>query len=254
MESKLYEINPKLKEQKEISQDLGRKLFEKCHLRRIVQARGDVPADSLVREYAPRGFLRWEAAKMASALTSKVQKAFTRIESCYPSTTEPPATEFSELSERLGDIPTEDSNLYLEVARTIASERLVGDGFASNMLGERRTAAVTDDEYQNYEYSLEKEGKLAAQIDRLNVELNTLLGSLWWMTKLGGIRAALGALTFFAATGIAFPMVLMAWRPVPDTVWWRGVEVGVFLVGLLVLLGYFGWMIRNLRKESEENK
>jgi hypothetical protein len=220
----------------------------KRHLPRLIETRGNGDINALLEEYSPRGFLSWEASNMAAEVAARVRDAFDRVGSCYTAP-ELPATDVAELRERIGPFPAHDREIYLGVARAVAEKRMSAtDSLASAPSGKRPLGSVSFEEHQRYEDSLKEELNLADREDVLSDDFNTLLASFGRITKPKGIWLALAALMFFAATGIAFPMVLMAVRPIPDSPMWRGAEVGAFLFGLLVLLVYFVWMRRDLGK------
>jgi len=248
LESNLHDTKDKLKRQKKISRDLGIALFVKYHLSRLIESRGNVDIGTLLEEYSPRGLLSWQARTMAAEVAARVRRAFDRVESFYPST-ELPATGFAELRKRIGPFDKRDREIYLGVARALADNKMsVTDSLAPAPSGKRPLDGVSFEEYQRYEDSLREELRLGDREDVLSDEFNTLLVSFRRITRPKEIWPALAALMFFAVTGIAFPMVLMAVRPVPDSAIWRGIEVGAFLLGLVVLLAYFAWMRRDLRK------
>lgn len=250
LDTRLYDLKQKLERQKTNSENLGIALFVKYHLSRLIEARGNVDIDILLEEYSPRGFVGGQPRRMAAEVTARVRTAFDRVESCYPSA-ELPATEFAELRERIGPFDQRDREIYLGAARALSGERMSVTGSLAPAPSEKYSlGGVSFEEYQIYEDSLREWLRLGDQQDVLNEEFNRLQASSKRITRAKGIWPALAALMFFAVTGIAFPMVLMVVRPIPDSPIWRGIEVGAFLLGLLVLLFYFSWMRRDLGKKD----
>jgi len=91
-------------------------------------------------------------------------------------------------------------------------------------------------------------GRRRATRRRLEAQVGQVNDHLRQLGKPKGVGWGILALAIFAILGVAFPLTLMALRPIPTGDGWRIAVVSAFLVGLVLVIAFIASQWRSLRR------
>lgn len=230
------------RERVQVSQDW----FREAHLERIVRERGMWTADELVSDFLPRGASVDEMTEYASTLMGLVDDAFLEINRVY-NDVQFPIPDPKQLRADGVDAPTSDEGdeVLAVVAAHIASQRRVAFGFDPSFVAMRQ---LSDQHVQRQDQRILQETDLVGRIRDIAASTDLVTSELEGVRRPQGVWSTLVSLAIFALLGIAFPLVVMTIRPVPDS---AGVRIGLllaFLVGLSGLCFVFALNLVRLRR------
>lgn len=217
--------------------------FINDRLKEVVAHRGMADPESLLDRIGVGSSLD-EMRPVAQHLLAAVQAAFALIEARYTGASIPPPT--AEGLRRDGlTIPAADEEIYEGVASSIGEgrPRTPNRLYPVMPLPSVKPAIV----YQRQDDRVARERELRSELRFLDKELMVTVERLASFEKPKGITGAVLALTYLAVAGVLLPVVLMAFRPVPDNSVSRVIVVLAFTSGLLVLLFYFIGHARSFR-------
>jgi hypothetical protein len=228
--------------------DVSRDWFVDHHIDGFIDAQGNVDIHDALADFIPRGSSEEEMRPVAEDLAERIRSAFQRVSGAFQGP-EFPSGNLDHLRQAIGDIAEEDEGLYERVGAILANQRRssIGASFGGSLIPTRIAIPTQDIVYQRQDARISEERRLAAEVEGLEHEGQFVRNELHRFGRPEGVGAGVAVLTFFSIVGMAFPMVLMSLRPVPDSVPWRIAAIGTFLLGLLVLLGYIGWLVGKLR-------
>jgi hypothetical protein len=226
--------------------------FVEAHLNNLVDNRGGADPESLLDTIAVGSSID-EMRPVVEHLVATIRTAFGAIEATYGGTSIPPITA-PELRQDDLSIPVEDEGIYESVARSVSERRSPRRSWEVSLSASMISATSVRPAvvFQRQDARVARETDLRSELRFIDTEIDLTSERLTGFTKPKGITGAVLALAYLSLTGIVFPIVLMAVRPVPDNVVFRVVIVVLFVSGLVVLLGYFVVHARSLRPPKKD--
>jgi hypothetical protein len=226
---------------------VSRRWFIEHHMDAFIEARGVVDIDSAVRSFIPRGSSEGEMRPVAEELADRITKALQEISGAFQGA-EFPSGEIEHLRQRIPEIADEDVPIYQRLGAILRDERRASLGYKGFKFPSVRPFSIKPDiTYQRQDARIRDEEDLQAELTALRHELDLVRKQLRRFGRPEGVGVGVTALVFFSLLGIAFPMIVMSLRPVPDGQGMRFAAISTFLFGLVVLLGYVAWLVRKLR-------
>ncbi|HEX9969535.1 MAG TPA: hypothetical protein VGB03_05295, partial [Acidimicrobiales bacterium] len=208
----------------------------------FVQADGHLSPEDALKEFWPLGAQEEEMLAVAEEFGITVRRVLDASEAQLSKSRRSGGQE--------ADNEDEDVDLILAaLSRLGARQRSVRDRFGLGRLDlEPISQAIGDDkQLQRQERRIEREAVLNAEVRALQAEADIVKEELQRLARPPGIWTGLAVLAYFAVVGILVPLASMASRPVESDLWFRRLIVVLFGSGLVSLLGYIGWSVRQLR-------
>jgi len=213
-----------------------------------VAHRGDPPeelADSPVL-----GSTDEEREEWRGKLSSDVRRAFTMVEG----STSPGRYDISIDSLRELGAAVDDFRPWLlqAVIDAVAKQRQpIGPAWGSLLsspvvLPSMLNPVLVEGERAEQRAAIALRDRLAAQLRQLEEQRDLVEDHLQRLVAPSGIGWGILALATFAVLGVAFPLALMAYRPVPSEWGWRLAVVLAFMLGFGLVLWFIAWQWRSL--------
>lgn len=214
------------------------------HLDDLVEARGSVDVDDALDRFTPRGSSEEEMRPHLEELAATVREAFAAVEGAYPRGDTVPR-DFKTLRERLTGLDPAYAEVYEGVAAQIKYDRFTPTHPYQVAMPPIRPM-TPEIVYERHDRAIERANDLSAQLAALDAEIGLINEQSDRFAQPDGVWSGIWVLTLFAGLGIVFPMVVMAWRPVPSSVWFRVLLVAAFAVGFAVFMGYLIALLKRL--------
>lgn len=217
----------------------------------VVKRRGDVTPEELLSEFVPRVSTREQLQGAAEALIDEVKKAWTEIAQVWPDS-QLNAPNLSWLRSQGVEIPKSSEAVYEAVAYQV--EELRRKNLASPFASVASSFPhITPQIEQHRDLALESESQmLQSRIQALDAQLDLVHAELLRIGRPRGVGMGIGVLSYLAVGSVILPIVMLASRPVPDSLLARRLIVVLFASGLVALLGYLIRAIRSLGRPDEE--
>ncbi|HEY8526088.1 MAG TPA: hypothetical protein VIL48_14050 [Acidimicrobiales bacterium] len=206
---------------------------------RTVCNRPDITVDGLLREHLDD---RWHGDGDLRALAERVIDTVRRA---YERCTDPEVQPFVDPDSvcELVEVPAGEEEVYREVARRVAYDRLEANGAFDRLLDPRSLPDLTRitetwEDMADADRTRRSE-ELADELRDIGIQLVSVRGSLHRIGDVRSLRPTFIALGIFAVVGIVQPVVMLAMRPVPAGTAprvWIVTSFAAALVGLLFVL------------------
>jgi hypothetical protein len=222
----------------------------------VVDARGVFEVDDLLG-WIPRASSPDEMRPVAETLVQLVQTAFLNLEMCERGEGLP-GPDVEQLVGAGIDVPDDwiGRKVFESVAAHIIQRRprprsssFIPDFSPVYIPGLAENAPYEVLERTRQDRRIEAEREAVVQVDWLRLQLQNVEEEVRAVEHLPDMRGTIAVLGYLAATGIVFPVALMAVRPVPDSVLVRVLVVSAFVSGLVVLLVH---LIRRVGQSAEQ--
>jgi hypothetical protein len=243
LDLKRYQLGEVTTERQAVCEDW----FDDAHLKEYIATRGEDESlvDRSLRDWLPRGSTSKEMQPYAESLRERVSRAFSAIEAAYNGPKFPPA-DVDELRNDGVRFEAIDEKIFVRVAAAIAESRR-----PRSMLPELNVASlgITRSELPiaRQDARIDQERSLAAEVAALDAEKAIGLEARRGLTRPRELWMAVAVLAYFALIGTVFPLILMAFDPVPHSQSVRVAVVAGFASGLVALIGFVAWAICQLR-------
>lgn len=209
------------------------------HWEEWFKSTGTLDSDSALGDRLPSGSTEDEMRPVAQRDLALIREACEAYARHFAGKWVP--TELDEIEAKVGPLTGSRRDIYLRVAKSIDREATTG-----TLAYALPDVPLSPLPHQRQDERIRREGELALQIRILQGELSAIEDERRALSQSNGISGGLGALTFFALLGIAYPMALMSRRPVPDSPAARWSMVGAFVFGFAVFIGYLWRRVKTL--------
>jgi hypothetical protein len=219
-------------------------LLERHHLDDVIKAGGSIDIDQALEDFVPRGSTDEEMRPFLEEMAAKVQRIFSEVEYAY--LTGIPPDDFKSLRDVLPGADPADREIYEGVAEQVGRRRPSRSLVPFTTAMPRMFIPTPDIVYERHDRAIERTKELRAQIAALDAEIGLLDEQAGRFARPDGVFNGLAVLSFFAALGIVFPMVVMAMRPVPASMPLRAGLIVAFVIGFAVFVAYLVTLVRSL--------
>lgn len=218
--------------------------FDKAHLDEIIEQRGQIDIEAMTQESNYVGTTQDEMRSVVTSRARQVRDAFTSIESAVPNG---PVGDLDDLGI---DVPEGQERVWLAVADAVREQRRPA-GVSPLLSAFPIVLPSSEIEYHRQDERIRDERRLRSQVAALTAEIALIDEE---MNRLGNglprIMMSIGILGYFALGSVAFPLALLARNRVTDSPAARWGVWGLFLSGLLLLIGFLIWSAWPLRSRA----
>ena len=202
--------------------DRTQQLFRESHLKKIIEARGDLDTFEIVRDFDVIGGELSDISQYVLTLKELVKNAYAKLEEKYPHPTNPPE-DWSTL--RYEGIPIEsshDGDIYGRVAVEIVIQRDRQEAQANSFSATNTDSASTPISpldtpkivLERHDTQIEKRGDLRSELNLIDSEISLIQSKLPSVTNPTRLRQGFGVLAYFGVVGILYPLYIMTKNPV----------------------------------------
>lgn len=190
-------------------------------------ARNEVRSVEALLDWIPRGATREELAPFAEILWGWAKDARAAAEAGTP------------IPERFDD--ESKRNLYKAVYADVRRRKQAGVIFGGSDPAPKQ---YDQSELAEHRRVRDRVYGLTSRRDALLADLDVVGDAIAQVAAPTGLLPAAFVLTYFSVVSVLWPLVLMAFRPVPDQPWVRALTVVLFATGLGGLISYIVWYAR----------
>lgn len=213
--------------------------FREHHLDNVVSEQGSSEVDDLLDDFTPLGATDDEMSAYALKLIALVAEARRALSGVR-------VTDSSAKSLRAIGIEIEKTAEAEAVFETVAKRQAARSRAASlydtsAIASLVRSGPLHEREVTRQEARIAAETDLRAQCSFIDAEIDAAEEALAGFVRPQGLWATLAALGTFAFLGMVLPLVIMSFRPVPDSATIRVALVIAFCAGLIALMGVLVW-------------
>lgn len=216
--------------------------FDDAHLDDIVEQRGQIDIEEMTQDSNYVGTTEEEMRQVVIERARQVRDAFARIEGDVPS------GKLGDLTELGIDPPEGEAQVWEAVASAIRQRRNASPGISLVSPITPVVIPKSDIVYRRQDERIREERMLRSQVQALHAEVGLVDEEL---NRLGNglprIMISIAILAYFAFGSVAYPLALLASSRVTDSATARWSVWGLFLSGLLLLVGFLIWSAWPLR-------
>ncbi len=222
--------------------------FDNAHLEEIIEQRGQIDIEAMTQDSNYVGTTEDEMRSVVTNRARQVRDAFTSIESAVP---KGPVNDFAELGL---EVPEGQEHVWIAVADAVREQRRPA-GFGPLFSGSPIVLPSSGIEYRRQDQRIRDERQVRSQVAALTAEIALIDEE---MSRLGNglprIMMSIGILGYFALGSVAFPLALLARNRVTDSPVARWAVWGLFLSGLIMLIGFLIWSAWPLRSRANRRQ
>lgn len=253
------------------------KLFEAAHEYRLANSREaffgwvvddlvkrdeDFNTEALLEKNIPRGSSLDEMAEYLDEIIQRIDAAISNV-SAYLSEDETRDVTIEDLEARGMKIPAEDRDIYDSIECNLLDDLpektydAGPHGLIINPVPYLRvppinSPAITTTEMRRLDESIREEQKLQSRRSTLEAEIARLSAAVEQIGKPVGVTSAVWILGIYSALGMVAPIAVMAIFPTSLDPRFAWTLVGLFVVGLALVVGYMYWYARLLSQREKE--
>ncbi len=230
-------------------------------LKDLVKRDDHFDPQSLLEENIPRGSSMEEMADYLDELVQRVDAALGNV-GAYLEQDDTRDVTIEELEGRGMKVPPGDRDIYESIEYHLLDD-LPEKSYDAGPLGLMvnpvprwrmppiESPAIATTELRRLDESIREEQDLLSRRSMLEAELCRLTAAVQQIGKPVGVSSAVAILGIYSMLGIVAPVVVMAFFPLAMDIWLAWSLVGLFVVGLALVVIYIYWYAKSLNADAE---
>ncbi|QNO38662.1 hypothetical protein H4J02_06635 [Protaetiibacter sp. SSC-01] len=222
----------------------------------LVKRDEDFDPQALLEKNIPRGSSLNEMAEYLDEIIPRVDAALANV-GAYLSPSDTRDVTIEDLEARGMKVPPEDREIYDNIEYNVLDdlpERTYDagpHGLLINPVPHLRvplmeSPAITTTELRRLDDSIREEQELLSRRSMLEAEIARLAAAIEQIGKPVAVTPAVWILGIYSVLGIVAPVAVMAFFPLTIDAWLAWALVGMFVVGLALVVIYIYWYARSL--------